>query len=585
MTPALSSLIEKLAQLTAHERVDAESLARALETSIEFDDVRSFIRFDGESYERALVFRNERVELRLLCWRPGQSTSLHGHGDAACAFRIIRGAATETVLGGRDRVWSPGSVVIEGGARVHQVQNASSDSLLTLHAYSPPLPVDAPSSPLGHQVVIAGGGFSAAALAYHLLRRGSSSLRVHVVETGPWFGRGIAYGVESEVFRLNVPASKMSIDPDVPDDFVKFAGAEAEPNAFLSRALYGRYITARLASALRESRAKLRLWRDEAVAATDGEVTLRSGRRLSADAVVLATGLTPRLRRAPWHAGVVDAWDECALATISRKARVLLVGSGLTALDVIAFLDAQRFEGSVTVVSRRALLPLPHEEKVTGVTPLSGEEVGQAPRNLRALVKWVRESIRAGHAGGAVPWQRSVDRLRPHVASLYRGLSHADRARFVRHIRPYWDVVRHRAPADALARVEAMQAAGRLRRIAGRVSIGEGGPDVAVEIFERFGARRSERFDAVVRCIGPALDVAEGETPLLRSLLDGGLARVTPHGLGIETLADGRLVDARGEPSARLFGIGAVRRASHWETTSVPDIAIDAQRVAALLVR
>ena len=72
----------------------------------------------------------------------------------------------------------------------------------------------------------------------------------------------------------------------------------------------------------------------------------------------------------------------------------------------------------------------------------------------------------------------------------------------------------------------------------------------------------------------------EAQTPLLRSLIDGGLATLVPHGLGIETTPEGRVVDGRGEPSSRLYGIGAVRRASDWETTSVPDIARHARELA-----
>jgi len=108
---------------------------------------------------------------------------------------------------------------------------------------------------------------------------------------------------------------------------------------------------------------------------------------------------------------------------------------------------------------------------------------------------------------------------------------------------------------------------------------------VMVAIRERAGQARHERFDAVVRCVGPALDVAEASTPLLQSLIDGGLAALAASGLGIETTTDGRVVDARGEASHRIFGIGAVRRACDWETTSVPDIAKHAQQVAREIAR
>ena len=140
LTPTLAALRD---QLLAMDRPDGAALAAALAAPVTFDDVRGFVCFDDESYVRALIYRNDRLEMRLHCWRPGQSSSLHGHGASACAFKILRGTATETVLGDRDRVWAPGSIVVENAPRLHQVMNAGRDPLLTLHAYSPPLPVDA----------------------------------------------------------------------------------------------------------------------------------------------------------------------------------------------------------------------------------------------------------------------------------------------------------------------------------------------------------------------------------------------------------------------------------------------------------
>jgi uncharacterized NAD(P)/FAD-binding protein YdhS/mannose-6-phosphate isomerase-like protein (cupin superfamily) len=558
-------------------------LATALSTDLEFDDLSSFVRFDEDAYVRTPIYADERFELRLLCWRPGQASSLHGHGDAACAFRIVRGTATEVVLGERDRTWTPGAIVEERAERVHQVMNLGPDPLLTLHAYSPPLPVDAPSPRSGHQVVVIGGGLSGAVTAYHLLRRGGPRLRVHVVERGPWLGRGIAFGVESAVFRLNVPASRMSIDPSAPDDFVRFAGASGDPYAFLPRETFGRYVVSRLSDAIAECPGKLRLFRDEAVAVDAGGVELRSGLALAADAVVLATGLeTPSAPR-HFNPRVVDAWDECGLATLPRHGRVLLLGAGLSALDVVQWLDARAFAGQVTMLSRHGLLPLAHEAIAAHASAAHGvDELADAPRELREMIRWVRGRL---DARGDIPWQRAIDRLRPHWAALYRSLSARDRDRFVRHVRPYWDVLRHRAPVDSLALVEEWQREGRLERVAGRaIRIEERADGLEIEIRTRAGAIATQRYDAMVRCLGPSLRMTERPSTLLSSLLERGLARATYGGLGVETDVEGRLIDRDGAPSQRVFGIGAVRRASHWETTSVPDIAPHAARLAAQIL-
>ena len=161
----LPSVLKDIAHDLDSERAHTPaSLGKALRRTITMDDVAQFIRFDPKNYVRSLVARGERWEIRLLCWRPGQMTTLHGHGDSACAFKILRGNAVESILGSRDRVWAPGDVVEEKGASlVHQIGNVGADALLTLHLYSPPLPVDAPSPREGRNVVIVGGGFSGVA--------------------------------------------------------------------------------------------------------------------------------------------------------------------------------------------------------------------------------------------------------------------------------------------------------------------------------------------------------------------------------------------------------------------------------------
>jgi uncharacterized NAD(P)/FAD-binding protein YdhS len=95
---------------------------------------------------------------------------------------------------------------------------------------------------------------------------------------------------------------------------------------------------------------------------------------------------------------------------------------------------------------------------------------------------------------------------------------------------------------------------------------------------------RRERFDAIVRCIGPALDDSEAESPLIAALITGGAARRDPARLGIVTDGDGRVIEGDGAPSERLFAMGALRRASAWETTAVPEISRQAQALAVLLI-
>jgi uncharacterized NAD(P)/FAD-binding protein YdhS len=585
---ALSLALQDIVrELDSRRDSSPAALASALRRPLSIDDVAPYIRFDPHNYVRSLVTEGQGWELRLLCWRPKQTSSFHGHGDSACAFRVLRGSAVETILGSRDRVLAPGDVVPEDGPElVHQVGNAGADALLSLHAYSPALPVDAPSPREGRSVVIVGGGLSGVALATHLLRRADSHLRILLVERGPWLGRGVAYGVESQVFRLNVPASKMSIDPEQPDDFVKWANAGTTPNAFLPRTLYAAYVVQRFRDALRASPGKLRIIRGEAARIEREAVVLSDGSRLSAEFVVLATGLSPRLvpSTLPEDARIIDAWDECAIAGLPRTGNLLVLGAGLTALDVLGLMDACGFSGKATVLSRRGLLPRPHLRSPHHAAPLPREHVESSPKNLRDLLAWGRKIVRAAEARGE-PWQAGIDAIRPHVSQLWRGLSPKDRARFVRSVRPYWDVLRHRAPVDAHLLIEKWRASDRIEILAGSVSRCEARPEgLDVEVRTAGGKKRLERYEAIVRCIGPALERSEADTPLVHHLIESGRAEADPAGLGIATDELGRVVGPGGRGDPSLFALGALRRASSWETTSVPDISVHALAIAKRII-
>jgi uncharacterized NAD(P)/FAD-binding protein YdhS/quercetin dioxygenase-like cupin family protein len=584
---ALKAIVDELERTSI---LDAPTLARILRRPIALDDVAPFIKFDASNYVRNLVARTDRWELRVICWRPGQSSAMHSHRGSACAFHVVRGAATETILGSRDRVHAPGAVVEEGDARaVHQVRNAAADPLVSLHIYAPPLAIDAPSPRRGREIVVVGGGASGAAVATHLLRRGDRDLRVTLVERGPWLGRGVAYGVDSRVFRLNVAASKMSLDPAVSDDFQRWAGSG--PDEMLPRRAYGAYVVQRLAEAIASSPGKLRVVRGDASAiAKRGSsfvVRLTDGTELEAPTVILATGIAPRVAPSalPDDARIVDAWDELALAALPRTGRVLVLGAGLSAVDVVAWLAARRFEGSITILSRRGLLPRSHLDPPAPPLSLPADEIARIPADLRGLIRWTRAFVRDAVARGE-PWQRAIDALRPHTHRLFARMPAADRARFASSVRPFWEVLRHRAPVDALATLREMREAGRLDVRAGRITACRPGPEgLDVELAMADGTTRRERFDHVVRCIGPALDRAEADAPLVRDLVASGLAAADPAGLGIVTDDHGRIVDATGTPNEHLLAVGSPRRASAWETTSMPDIAAHAVEVAERALR
>lgn len=451
----------------------------------------------------------------------------------------------------------------------------------------PPRPAELPV------VAIVGAGFSGVLTALNLLETPGAQARVHLIEAADRFGVGAAFGAEEPAHLLNVRAQNMSADPDAPHDFMLWLarrhGRAPDPFAFASRRDYGAYLQERLRRAAQTQQAagRLNLVQDTVVGLDrDGDgFTLRlgMGRSLGADAVVLAIGNAPPSVAAlpdpdfadhPAYVG--SPWSPGALDAVAADDPVLLIGTGLTIVDVMASLDARGHAAPVTAISRRGLLPQAHapQGRPAGL-PWSrrpGETLSESLRRFR------REAERGGD------WRAQFDSLRPVTQRLWRQMDEAERRRFLRQLRPWWDIHRHRLAPPMALRLHAWRA-GRLDVVAGRlVSLGDAGDVVEVAWRPRGGrdvARRTVRH--VVNCTGPEGDARRLRSPLVQGLLASGLARPDPLSLGLDVDAGGRLIDGHGRRQEGLFALGPIARGALWEVAAVPDIRVEARRLGRAL--
>ncbi len=426
-------------------------------------------------------------------------------------------------------------------------------------------------------VVIIGGGASGTLTAVALADvPGLGPLTL--VDSEGAFARGIAYSTEEPVHLLNVPAGRMSALPDQPSHLVGWLAARgepADPEAFLQRRLYGAY----LGELLQATGTRIRPVVDRAVSLTaEGpglRIVLSRASPLPARAVVLALGNFPpelppgwcelpsRLAwRSPW--GAPGDWPP-------PDAEVLLLGAGLTAVDVVLSLDAHGHRGRIHLLSRHGLAPATHPVRM--FAPLA---LGPLPGGLRSLLRRFRE-LAVREDPRAV-----LDTLRPDLGPLWRGLSGGEQRRFLRHLRAWFDTLRHRVAPQVGTRVAAIEAEGRLVRHAGRVvSISEQDGRAALRYRPR-GARTLAvlAVDLAIPTTGPAMDVRGLEDPLVRSLLSTGQARPGPHGLGFATAADGAVL---GPLEDRLWTLGGLRRGDLWESTAIPEIRVQASALGETL--
>ncbi len=433
-------------------------------------------------------------------------------------------------------------------------------------------------------VAIIGGGFSGAILATQLLRRGDPSLSVVVIEKTSSVGRGLAYGTECASLLLNVRARNMSAFPDDPNHFLRWARSNHDPGtgpgSFLPRAVYGRYIQALLNESVQLAGNERLEWvEDEACQVSptgDGmAIELRSGRRLQADRVVLSLGnFPPGDPLAAWRANAGsryfrNPWSASSFEGIEKLGDILLVGSGLTSMDVAVQLRLLGCRGTIHVLSRRGLLPQPH--KAADACPPFWNQ--SSPKNVAGLLRLVRQHIRLGHESG-LEWQSVFDSLRPQVAEIWQSLSEPERRRFLRHVRPYWEVHRHRAAPGVAQSVAEQISCGQIQVHAGRITgYGEDKNGVNVVYDNRKSGRANSIFvDRVINCTGPERDCRRLDNRLISSLLTSGLARPDSLFLGLDVSPDGALVGRQGDISDSLFAIGPVRKGSVWESTAVPEL-------------
>ncbi len=428
------------------------------------------------------------------------------------------------------------------------------------------------------RIVVVGAGFAGTAVTVALLRRDHAA--VTLVERSGSYGRGIAYATPDPQHLLNVPVGSMSALADEPRHLLEWTqrrGLGFGAGDYLPRDVYGAYLEELLATA---DGGRVERVAEEAVRLDGDAVVTATGRRLEADAVVLAAGTSPpvdfgRLAALAGHPGyIADPWDHDAVRALAAKGSVLIVGTGLTMIDVALSLTAGDDGPRLHAVSTHGELPRRHRDDA----PDPGEPAVQPGDfdTADALVAHVER-----RACEAADWRLVIDSLRPVTQELWRRLPAAEKAAFVARHSRRWEVHRSRIAPSIHARVSALRDAGRLSVSAGTVA--EARPDG-----DRLALRIGDEamvVDAVVNATGPAWDCRLADNPLLRQLLADGVAAPGPVGLGLATAGDGALIDGDGRPSERLFTLGALRRGELWETIAVPELRTQAAELAARLTR
>lgn len=448
-----------------------------------------------------------------------------------------------------------------------------------------------------HDIVVIGGGASATLLAHALRRQyGRDCL---IIDPSPQPALGAAYGTRCIGHLLNVPARGMSAVADDPGHFVDWLRRQIDPgidpDSFIPRAVYGLY----LQQLLGESGA--RLIQARAISCTPCPkgilIALDTGLKIEAGAVILALGhfppapmrgVDPSIMHNPRYHH--DVWRDALLRdhqaqegrtdALHPDETLLVIGSGLTAIDMVIKARLQGHKGQIRLLSRRASLPEMHRTVSLPENPVVSPIAGAADERGR-LADYVAQFHAALRKG--VAWRAAIDSLRPVSNDLFTTLSDDEQARFDRHLRRRWDVARHRIAPQIARFLHQEQIEGRLEVNAGRISGIAPCPGGLKVTALHEGHTTHYVAGHVLNCTGPDTHYRRAGSQLLDDLLAQGLASPGRGGSGLKTRPDGALIDSSGSARLPLYTLGPARIGTLFETIAIPEIRQQALDLATIL--
>jgi uncharacterized NAD(P)/FAD-binding protein YdhS len=416
-------------------------------------------------------------------------------------------------------------------------------------------------------------------------------------ERAPEFARGVAYATANADHLLNVRASNMSALADEPTHFADWLKrrAEHEPEGlletdagqFASRGVYGKYLRSLLDFAMRETagHAQLRLLPDDVtdvLAAPSGGYLLvcASGQKIAVAGIVLAVGNLPPEEH-PDPRICANPWGEKAWRRLPEDKPLLIVGTGLTMVDLAISIRRQGFTGRIVAMSRGGKLPTRHAPVAPWPTP---QFTLAEQHSLSLLMARLRDEVFAAAEQG-VDWRAVIDSMRPITASLWKRLPLSERRRFLRHARRHWDVLRHRMAPPHADLIEQMQRDGELTILAGRISRLDSGPDEVRVHYTPRGKTWPQVLEVQRVIMANGLEhIGRTRDPLMQRLQERGLIRMDEQGLGLDVTDGLNVVSENGTVSQRIWALGPIVRGVFWECVAVPDIRVQASHVAVSVV-
>jgi len=440
------------------------------------------------------------------------------------------------------------------------------------------------------KVAVIGGGLSGSLVTINMVRRAGGALTVYLFEKkSEQFNKGVAYSSRLPYQLLNVQVKDMSLFDNEPAHFfvwLKENKYPYQPDDFAPRDVFGKYLTDTFNKETRKEKGREVnvIYKEVTAIAKDKDgykVTFGENETITVDKVILSTGNFPPGDVPGLPQDVKESksytshpWGGFDIKSIPASHDILMVGSGLTMIDLVLSLHTGGHRGNITVISRRGLLPLSHGD-APEYTPAQGPDLKNA--SVTSFLDWVKKNVIQANAEGK-NWRGVIDAIRSHIPAMWNALSLEERKRFIRHLRPFWEIHRHRMPAESIAILKEMERDGKLDLLAGRIQTAKlSGNKVNVT----YRCRNSNvlkhiTVDNIINCTGPETEYRKLRSPLYQSLVENKLAQTEPLALGLLANTKGFIIDAWGKVNDNIALIGPPAKGVLWECTALREIRMQA---------
>lgn len=441
-------------------------------------------------------------------------------------------------------------------------------------------------------IVIIGGGYCGTIVSKHLASVTSYPIKIIVLDKRAAFHRGVAYGTDDKYHLLNVPHYRMSAVEEDPESFTQWlrnTGHFVIGKKFYARSVYGEYLNFLFQESFYRAgngshNAEVELIPHEALELKPGKsgrinVVTETNQEIVADYLVLALGGPPstqfqNLKAYKEKRFIKDIWSFREFEDLAESRRVVILGSGLSMIDTVLKLQSCGFAGKIHAISRRGLIPKSH---VDDSVPEVFVSIPISLSPLRAL-RWIRNQARNASERGK-SWHSVVDSFRPYSNRIWASWNTREKRQFLRHLKSYWDVHRHRMAPEIEFSIQDLQNRKKLEIISGRIGEIEYVRKEFAIRFTRRGRRVNETLysDYVIDCSGPTGNLNLNDNPLLSSLKRNFGLKEDSLKMGIAHSQVGRVICDR---KFDIYCLGPIRKGILWETTAVPELRKQAKEVA-----